>query len=303
MENNTFYNITSTIIRDDGGDMNFFWFRHNTAVNLGQQALEIGAVAEATITNNLFVNPGFAGLSPSDDETYLITIDTLFDGGGLALPQSINFKNNNFITDTAAVDASYPDSVDYTPRWNAGALAFVLEQGSASTLTAELVTFTDGPENLASVIVAVWDTSMTPPALDDGGATTVDQLTFDFAYENTAASATGSTAGQALGDLNWWGVDALGIEDRELTAQANLRNFPNPFSSLTTIEYELQTAASVQLRLYNQNGQQLQLLFDGPQLPGVHRHQLDAGQLPAGIYYYQLQADEAVTTQKMVLLK
>ena len=79
--------------------------------------------------------------------------------------------------------------------------------------------------------------------------------------------------------------------------------FPNPFAGIATIEYQLTQAQPVALRLFNQNGQLLQTLFQGQQLPGKYQHNLNAQALPGGVYVIQLQAGDAVAFDKVVLLK
>ncbi|MCB0836440.1 MAG: T9SS type A sorting domain-containing protein [Bacteroidetes bacterium] len=304
MENNTFYNITSSIIRDDGGIINYLWYNHNTAVNIGQRGLEIGPVKEMRMTNNLFYNTGVLGAPPNDiDDLWIIKIDSLgSDSMGNPISQSVDLRNNNFVLDTANLDAAYPDTINYLPLWNDDAQSFLTAQGVESTITSELVTFDSMPSPPSDVIISVYDTSATPLDYDIGGASVLNPLTFDFHYDTGDASATGSTAGQPLGDLNWWGQDITAI-DKDLVSNVKLTNFPNPFMERTTIAYEIKQPANIELRLFNSVGQAMGVLYRGKQLAGEYKVQWTPSNLPAGIYYYQLKVDEVVTTNKMVLVR
>lgn len=303
MENNTFYNVTSTVLRDDGGITNYLWFNHNTVVNTGQRALEAGPVKEMRLTNNLFYNAGFLGFTPSQaDDRQIIQIDSIpADSNGMLTPQVIDIRNNNFYLDSTNTVDVYPDSVNATPIFNADGMTFLDAQGSAGTLIEEMVTFDSMPGPVDQVVIATYDTTMTAPAMDDGGGDPFNQLTFDFHYA-TSASETGSTAGQPLGDLNWWGVDVISaLEDDLLEETAQLNNYPNPFKEQTTIAYTLEKSAYVQLRVFSSTGQLVDVPTEGNQLSGEYTLEWKPVRLPAGVYFLQLRVNEATTTHRMLI--
>ncbi len=86
-------------------------------------------------------------------------------------------------------------------------------------------------------------------------------------------------------------------------------NYPNPFSSGTTIEYELPEASFVRLSIYNTMGQKLGCHINTRQMPGRYSRVIDLGNYSSGIYYYTLEATVLNSakchqlTQRMVLLK
>ena len=81
------------------------------------------------------------------------------------------------------------------------------------------------------------------------------------------------------------------------------QNYPNPFNPATTIEFDLQKSAHVVLSVYNALGQKLMTLLDEPMTAGVHQQTLDGGNLPSGIYFYQLKVDGGSQVKKMELMK
>jgi len=54
------------------------------------------------------------------------------------------------------------------------------------------------------------------------------------------------------------------------SAVNNLYNYPNPFTNLTTIAYELRKPGPVKLEVYSIEGKLLATLADGPQQSGIH---------------------------------
>jgi hypothetical protein len=45
------------------------------------------------------------------------------------------------------------------------------------------------------------------------------------------------------------------------------------------------------------------MIFEGVQTMGQHSYTWNASNLPSGVYYIRLQADEMVTSQKALLVK
>ena len=99
------------------------------------------------------------------------------------------------------------------------------------------------------------------------------------------------------------------------------QNYPNPFNPTTTINYQLSTAGTVSLRIYDINGRLVrQLAVNSLQSAGQHRVRWDgrndSGHLVAsGVYFYRLRAHgepglysrssnkHHIATKKMILLR
>jgi len=79
--------------------------------------------------------------------------------------------------------------------------------------------------------------------------------------------------------------------------------YPNPFSTSTRIEYNLREPAKISLMVYNHLGQQMETLVNQHQQQGKHQAIWNAESLPAGIYFYRLQAGEQLATGKMEVLR
>ncbi len=81
------------------------------------------------------------------------------------------------------------------------------------------------------------------------------------------------------------------------------QNFPNPFSSLTQIEYALTGTSSVRLDVYNSSGQHIHTLVNEEQEEGRYEFELAAGSLASGMYLYRMLVDGRTETRKLMLVK
>lgn len=91
---------------------------------------------------------------------------------------------------------------------------------------------------------------------------------------------------------------------KRLTVSHNLvTNYPDPFNPTTILSYELQTASSVLLSVYNVKGRKVAELVNGYRDAGIHEVVFDASSLPSGMYIYQLNTGDSKATGKMILLK
>jgi hypothetical protein len=84
-------------------------------------------------------------------------------------------------------------------------------------------------------------------------------------------------------------------------------NYPNPFNPSTIISYNLPVDAFVSLRIYNAVGELVTELVNGNQLAGQHSENFNASangtQLPSGIYFAEIKANENIQRIKMMLVK
>ncbi|MDO8516633.1 MAG: T9SS type A sorting domain-containing protein [Nanoarchaeota archaeon] len=87
------------------------------------------------------------------------------------------------------------------------------------------------------------------------------------------------------------------------------QNYPNPFSSSTTIEYSVPQPQRVSLEVFNSQGQKLESLVDNEmQDSGKHSIRLNAGKYASGLYFYKLKAEDKdskpyTQTKKMMIVK
>ena len=82
------------------------------------------------------------------------------------------------------------------------------------------------------------------------------------------------------------------------------QNNPNPFQNSTSIPLEIKSNnENVTLKVFDSGGKLVTTLLDGKMKKGKHQVNFDASRYRSGIYFYTLQAGNAMMTRKMVLLK
>lgn len=93
----------------------------------------------------------------------------------------------------------------------------------------------------------------------------------------------------------------LGTED-EVSASQQVRVYPNPFNSSTTIEYHVELPADVKLEIFNSLGQRVDALENSFKGKGLHEAIFNARRLPKGLYIYKLQiGDENIQNGRIIL--
>ncbi len=81
------------------------------------------------------------------------------------------------------------------------------------------------------------------------------------------------------------------------------QNYPNPFNPNTSIIYELKSKSNVSVKVYDIDGREIVTLADGLQSPGKYSLTFNGENLPSGVYFYELHAQNFSETKKMLLLK
>jgi glucuronoarabinoxylan endo-1,4-beta-xylanase len=98
-------------------------------------------------------------------------------------------------------------------------------------------------------------------------------------------------------------VDDIRSDDRVIADFFLAQNYPNPFNPVTTIDYALATASTVELKIFNLAGQEVKTVLQKKVPAGRHTVHFNAGSLGSGVYIYQLKAGEFVQAKKMILIK
>lgn len=86
------------------------------------------------------------------------------------------------------------------------------------------------------------------------------------------------------------------------------QNYPNPFNPSTKIKFTIPPIGTsvtkfVQLKIYDILGNEIATLVDEEKPAGTYELTWDAANLPSGVYFYQLKADEFISVKKMILIR
>jgi len=121
-------------------------------------------------------------------------------------------------------------------------------------------------------------------------------------------------------EFGWgWTVDSLQIqdilvslEDFEFTVNtfSLKQNYPNPFNPQTTINFSLDKAGPVSLRIYDITGKLVKTIYNNKEFKAGSKFKANwdgtnnfGNKAASGTFYYRLKAGKKVSTKKMVLLR
>jgi len=136
---------------------------------------------------------------------------------------------------------------------------------------------------------------------------------FNIAINTGTNSAVSSTIATALHNASdhlpvfvdfRFGTTSIDQPESEMLAK-NYRlhqNYPNPFNPSTTISYFLPESADLRIQIYNIQGELVRTLVNGNRNAGEHSLEFKAGNLPSGLYYYELRTKNHLDRKKMLLL-
>ena len=153
--------------------------------------------------------------------------------------------------------------------------------------------------------------------VDDG--TTGDESAGDFRYTNNTVNidlpetpvgeytVRIAAINSTLEEITFVDAHSMAILE-ESTSIPELRSsginlhptYPNPFTDLTRIGYELPVAAQVNICVYDVLGSRVATLLEEFQQPGKHQVTFDSEGIPSGIYYCILRAGDSKLISKLV---
>jgi len=89
----------------------------------------------------------------------------------------------------------------------------------------------------------------------------------------------------------------------EIAISNNVNAHPNPFSTSTTIEYELAQPKNVSITIFNHLGQQIERIDQENNQSGMQQYIWDASEITSGVYFVQVRIGKEMTTRKIVKMK
>lgn len=123
---------------------------------------------------------------------------------------------------------------------------------------------------------------------------------------------TGATYISELNDLKTWITNRISWLDANITGGCvvgikensivtNLIVYPNPMESKTTFSMKLESKADVSLCITDMVGKEVARFLNTNVQPGESKIAFERNQIPAGIYFYQLEANNSITSGKIVV--
>jgi hypothetical protein len=80
-------------------------------------------------------------------------------------------------------------------------------------------------------------------------------------------------------------------------------NYPNPFSDVTMIRYEVETAAEVNISVFDRTGKLMQTIVNQRMDAGFYEARFEAAGLPAGLYFAKISTNDGQSVQVLKLAK
>ena len=93
------------------------------------------------------------------------------------------------------------------------------------------------------------------------------------------------------------------VDEPELKSGHGAKVYPNPFTRVTTIKYDVKKQGDVRIDVYNAFGNRVSTVLKENQDIGEHSVVFDADPYATGIYYYTIQKGDLSDKGKMVLLR
>jgi photosystem II stability/assembly factor-like uncharacterized protein len=168
-----------------------------------------------------------------------------------------------------------------------------------------------------TIVIGSSSFGMTTKSTDSGitwiaAATPVTQNITGMSFGSSTYGIAGGTIDSLLfttnGGSSW--VMSLIPVSRSKTPQtviSSLKNYPNPFNPVTTVNYTLQKPGLVSLIVYDMTGKVVKILINSNQNEGSHSVNFEANALASSIYFYVLKFNDGVSlfteTNKMILVK
>ncbi len=142
----------------------------------------------------------------------------------------------------------------------------------------------------------------------DGGTTwtqhkftlnTFNALHFEDKNEGWLVGEAGTIIHTSTGGMQ-------GIRENSIVQDLNIlleQNYPNPFSNTTQIVFSVAKESPVDINIYDMYGKEVKTLLSTIVRPGKYQITFNAGELPNGIYFYELHSGAYSSVKKMIIQK
>jgi PKD repeat protein len=111
------------------------------------------------------------------------------------------------------------------------------------------------------------------------------------------------SAGHSSTGINVVVVAPLPTVISEMASSNSLNVYPNPFSSLTTVNYSITKNEIVEISVFNLLGDAVSTIEKGSKQAGNHQVSWNAESLAKGMYMLQLKTAEQVSVKKIIITK
>jgi len=132
----------------------------------------------------------------------------------------------------------------------------------------------------------------------------------DNAFSSGKTGVGSYRSGAQFADFTVFREKESAVEKEETTETTYdlEQNYPNPFNPTTRIRFTIPQKSHVTLKIFNILGKNVATLVDEPLTEGQYEYQWDGldaagNQISAGVYFYELHADQFLAMRKMIFAK
>lgn len=97
-----------------------------------------------------------------------------------------------------------------------------------------------------------------------------------------------------------YGYVNTGVGDQNITSNSSILNFPNPFTSETTIKWNIQTTDDVRVDVFNIIGKKIASFYINKYDSSANQVKLETKGWVSGIYLYRIKSGKILLTGKMI---
>jgi len=94
----------------------------------------------------------------------------------------------------------------------------------------------------------------------------------------------------------------VGISEQKNNVVKNFNVFPNPSNGITTVSYHLKQSQIVDIDLYDIDAKLIKNLFHENELAGEQSHLLSLQNIPKGVYFVKISANNNKISQKLLVV-
>lgn len=241
--------------------------------------------------------------APPTDHAWLETVST--NSGNAQL----NFDHNASFTDISWNYLVTIDFIDMSPYLNQLFELRVVDQSNDSELGR--TKFDPIPSEEFSVQISGIEGGKSYNIdfyADLNGNGTYDTPPTDHAWRISFTASSGNqyknfAHNTEFTDIQWTDVTNIEDDNIAITKFKLFQNYPNPFNPETTIKFDLKENNFTSLKIFDLLGREVASLINEYMVNGSYELKFDAGDLPSGIYLYNLKSGGYVDSNKMILLK
>lgn len=126
---------------------------------------------------------------------------------------------------------------------------------------------------------------------------------YSIAFVNPNTGYAVGNSGTILKTTNGGISSVISISNEVPDKLTLYQNYPNPFNPSTMIKFDIVKKSDVRLSIFDIAGKEVRTLINQSLNSGTYEYNFNSSNLPSGVYLYRLEADDAVETRRMIILK